>query len=280
MTFEELLNSPLPSQAKPEDAENPIQESVDDMSDGQVTGDTDSTGTTDEGCNGDGCSTEDTINNEIPTADVDPDVDNDDVDDVSSDGDDDIDPDDLSDDELMELDRELSGDALDSVAGHDNEVSLDPEEEIKADNMMSMAATTLLLNDEMNAQEKADFVQNDAEVRTAINEGFMTDSDVAMLAESSGLVTEGKYNKKMIIRLDAEAKKKQLYALAVNVTAAAKHDPDYMKLKKVMKMRKILRTKLERKYHAEATKRMRIYFKRLNRSSSSALSKIGKKFDK
>ena len=80
--------------------------------------------------------------------------------------------------------------------------------------------------------------------------------------------------------VEGESKKKQLYALAVNVSAAAKHDPDYIKLKKVMKMRKILRAKLERKYHAEATKRMKIYFKRLSNSNSSTLSKIGKKHSK
>ena len=289
MKFSDILNMPLPSQANSD--EKPIQESAEDMDDTSVDTTSDAgNGTAEEGCCGsekegcdnssEGCgdTAEDVIDPEV--GEINDDVDSDDVSDIADD--DGIDPDELSDDELMALDRELSDDAVDSAAGadDDDDVTLDPDEEIKADSMMSMAATSLLLNDELNAEEKAAFVENNAEVTTAINEGFMTDSDAAMLASNAGVVTEGKYNKKMIIRLDAESKKKQLYALAVNVSAAAKHDPDYIKLKKVMKMRKILRAKLERKYHAEATKRMKIYFKRLSNSNSSTLSKIGKKHSK
>ena len=201
----------------------------------------------------------------------------DDDDDMDLD-DDDFDPDDMSDEELAALDKELSNGALDSVIDDENEVDLSPEEEIQADDMMSIAATTMLVNDELNAEERAEFVQTHGE--TAVNEGFMSAVDVNELAMEAGLVQEGKYTNKMIIRLDAESKKKQLYALAVNVSAAAHGDPDYVKLKKVMKMRKILRAKLDRKYHAEATKRMKIYFARLRKSKAPALAKIGEKFSK
>ena len=105
----------------------------------------------------------------------------------------------------------------------------------------------------------------------------MTEADINELAAECGLMTEARYTNKMIIRLDAESKKKQLYALAVNVSAAAHNDPDYIKLKKVMKMRKILRAKLERKYHSEATKRMKVYYNRLKNSKSNTLRKIGSK---
>ena len=100
------------------------------------------------------------------------------------------------------------------------------------------------------------------------------------MAYNLNLIQENSYNKPMLIRLDAESKKKQLYALAVNVCAAAKNDPDYIKLKKVMKARKILRAKLDRKFHSQAVKRMKIYFARLRRSKSNVLSKIGHKMDK
>ena len=130
----------------------------------------------------------------------------------------------------------------------------------------------------MNMEEKVQFVQNEG--RTAVNEGFMTESDINELAAELGLVQEANYNRKMIIRLDAESKKKQLYALAVNVSAAAHNDPDYIKLKKVMKMRKVLRARLEKKYHSEATKRMRVYYARLKRSKSDSLSKVGNKYSK
>ena len=110
-----------------------------------------------------------------------------------------------------------------------------------------------------------------------INEGFLRESDVNILMANAGLVEEKNYNKPMIIRLDAATKKKQLYALAVNVSAAAHNDPDYRKYKKVLKLRKILKTKLERKYRTEANKRMRVYYKRLTRSASPTLNKIGAK---
>ena len=259
--FTDALNSPLPSKLNMEDTVATESEDIEDI-DGEeaVNGLDNNTPVAEEnGCaNGKACE------------------DADDDDDI--DMDDDFDPDDMSDEELAALDKELSNGALDTVIDDENEVDLSPEEEIQADDMMSIAATTMLVNDELNAEERAEFVQTQGE--TAVNEGFMSAVDVNELAIEAGLVQEAKYNNKMIIRLDAESKKKQLYALAVNVSAAAHGDPDYIKLKKVMKMRKILRAKLERKYQAEATKRMKIYFARLRKSKAPALAKIGEKFSK
>ena len=191
---------------------------------------------------------------------------------ISDDGDDDLNPDDLDDDELQKLDAELSGGSYNS----DNEEKLTPEEEIQADDMMAVAATTLLVNDKLSGDEKKEFCSSESETATAIREGFMTEADINEMAAECGLITEAKYTNKMIIRLDAESKKKQLYALAVNVSAAAHNDPDYIKLKKVMKMRKILRAKLDRKYHGEAMKRMKVYYARLRNSKSNTLRKVSK----
>lgn len=190
----------------------------------------------------------------------------DDIDDI----DDEFDPDDLDDEELKALDAELGG------GDNGEEEHLTPEEEIKADDMMSIAATSLLVNDQLSGEEKKEFCQSDLETSIAVREGFMTEADINELAVECGLIEESAYTNKMIIRLDAASKKKQLYALAVNVSAAAHGDPDYYKLKKVMKMRKILRTKLDRKYHAEATKRMRVYFARLKKSKSKTLQNLSK----
>lgn len=197
----------------------------------------------------------------------------DDIEDISDDGDDDLNPDDLDDDELQKLDAELSGGSSNS----DNEEKLTPEEEIQADDMMAVAATTFLVNDKLSSDEKKEFCSSESETAAAVREGFMTEADINEIAAECGLMTEARYTNKMIIRLDAESKKKQLYALAVNVSAAAHNDPDYIKLKKVMKMRKILRAKLERKYHGEATKRMKVYYNRLRNSKSNTLRKIGSK---
>ena len=208
------------------------------------------------------------------------DVGTDDISDLSS-----IDDvDNLDDDDLAELDRELSGELDDEINGaDDDEEELDSDAEMEADDMMSMAATTLLVNDELNSDEKRDFVENEAD--TAIREGFMTDADVNMIIESyseddDNYFSEAKYNKPMMIRLDAESKKKQLYALAINVCAAANNDADYRKLKKLMKFRKVLRAKLDRKYHTQAVKRMKIYFNRLRKSKSPVLNKIADKVSK
>lgn len=206
--------------------------------------------------------------------DDDNDVGADDVDDIVDD-DDDFSPADMSDDELLAMDAELGGSAVNDD-DDEGEVHLTPDEEIRADDMMSVAATTMLVKDELNKQEKADFVVSSGDI--AINEGFMTQADVRDLAIESGVVTENKkfYNKNMV-RMTKAARYKQLYALAVNVSAAAHNDPDYRKLKKVMALRKILRAKLETKYHAEATKRARIYMRRLSQSKSPALQKLAKK---
>ena len=147
--------------------------------------------------------------------------------------------------------------------------------------MMSTAATTIVVNDELNAQEKAEFLESAEQLQIAVNEGLLLESDINDMMYDLGMVTEGhKYNKKMLIRLDKKSKMKQLYSLAVNVSACAHHDPDFIKLKKVLRVRKQLRAKLRKKYHAEAMKRMKVYYKRLTSSKSSVLSNIGKKLSK
>lgn len=209
-------------------------------------------------------------------------VSGDDIDDLDDEDDGDLDPDDLSDEELAQLDAELTGDALDAAAGVDDdtpEEQLSPSEELQADDMMAVAATTMLVNDELNAEERANFIES-GEANVAVHEGFMTEADVEGIAIEAGLVEEAKYTNKMIIRLNAEAKKKQLFALAVNVSAAAHNDPDYRKLRKLMRVRKVLRARLTKKYQSEATKRMRIYFARLKKSRSPMLAKIGAKNEK
>lgn len=212
----------------------------------------------------------------------DADIEPDDIASIVDDIDDEDDIEDMTDAELAALDAELSGNALDNAANieDEEEVTLSPEEEIEADDMMKVAATTVLINDEMNAEERCAFLKDEKEITTAINEGFLTETDANMLAVESGLVTEANMNQRMIIRLDAASRKKQLYALGVTVSAAAHNDPDYIKYKKIMRAKKVLRKKLEKKYHAEATKRMKVYFARLRKSKSTNLANVAKKAGK
>lgn len=208
--------------------------------------------------------------------------------DMGSDDDDDedeFDLEELSDAELAALDTDLGGDTIYIIANTDDaeKVELDPNEEREADDMMGVAATAVLINDEMSSDEKKELAESTRDVQIAINEGLLLESDIDTMLESVSMdeiFTEGRYDKKMLIRLDKNAKMKQLFSLGVNVSASAHRDPDYIKYKKVLRMRKILKARLTKKYHAEAMKRMKIYFKRLNNSKSNILSKLAKKVSK
>lgn len=213
------------------------------------------------------------------------DDDDDDMDDLDDDDEDEFDLEELSDAELAALDTDLGGDTIYIIANADDaeKVELDPNEEREADDMMGVAATAVLINDEMSSDEKKELAESTRDVQIAINEGLLLESDIDTMLESVSMdeiFTEGRYDKKMLIRLDKNAKMKQLFSLGVNVSASAHRDPDYIKYKKVLRMRKILKARLTKKYHAEAMKRMKIYFKRLNNSKSNILSKLAKKVSK
>lgn len=193
---------------------------------------------------------------------------------------DDFDPDDLSDEELDAMDRELGDDMIGHVVPDEPEVSLSPDEEIQADDMMSVAATTALINKEMNTEERMEFANSDIDTSIAINEGFLLPSDVEEMKDSE-LMSEASFNANQnVVHLNKKARLNQLYALAVNVSAAAHNDPDYRVLRKLNYQRKVKRKALSKKYHSEALKRMRVYWKRLKASKSKPLSDLAKKYNK
>ena len=294
-SFQEMLNSPLPSTIAKKEAA--VNESTMDELDKEINSlmmesDLFGVGTMDKPSDnhykpeppehdlgGTDAAPKGTAEEHVDMSDVEGDTTNEPDDDI----DDDFDVTDMSDAELAELDKALGGDTVDRIANsdepaEDGQVTLTPSEEMDADDMMSVAATSELIRDELNADEKENFLKTESEVRTAIAEGFLTEADVNELAMEEGLVNVNEaYTNKMIIRLSRDAKKKQLYALALNVCAAAHHDPDYVKYKKAMRLKKLYRAKFERKYRAEATKRMKIYFQRLSSSKSTVLSNLGKK---
>jgi len=239
-------------------------------------------------------STEEVTTESVATEDGDVDVSDADIEQNASDaedvGSDDIadilgdDYDDLSqysDEDLAAFDDDLSDEGIDSmVASDEGEVKLSPSEEIEADDMMASSATALLVKDELNTEEKAAFVNDPNEAAVAVKEGFLSKEDLDIMSYDAGLITEANYGTKMIIKLDKKSKLKQLFALAVNISAAAHNDPDYKKLKKVYKAKRVLKAKLTQKYKSEATKRMKVYFARLKNSKSSVLSKIASKASK
>ena len=261
--FSDLLNRPLPSN---EDAEN-ITESAEEKEPMEVPEPEDNTEDLkqEDGDDDDDDDIDDEVTQLATNAIDDNDEDNDNISD-------------LSDEELAQLDQELTGGIDDAET---EEIELTPEEEKEADDMMSVAATTVLINNELNAEEKAQFLESKIDTTIAINEGLLLESDINEMAMECGLMTEANnYSKKMIIRLDKQARMKQLYALAINVCAAAHGDPDYAKKKKLMKMKNVLNARLDKKYHAQAVKRSKIYMKRLMSSKSKPLAELGKKIQK
>ena len=193
----------------------------------------------------------------------------------------DIDLDDLSDEELSQMEDELENQEIDNIVGEPEQVDLDPEEEKVADDLMAVSATTELINNELNAEERAQFYESARDTQIAVYEGFLLESDIQDGREiDDDLFTESKMWRKTMVRFSKDDRKKQLYSVAVNVSARAHNDPLYFKYQKILKARKLYKRKLEKKYHAEAIKRMKVYFNRLKNSKSSVLANIGKKFSK
>lgn len=137
------------------------------------------------------------------------------------------------------------------------EVELTPDESRRVDDTINAVATPILIQDELKSEEAIeDFVES-------------VDSDIAV---SEGFLTE-----KTIVRFDKNAKKAQLYEVAVAACAREHKDPLYKKLETVYKMERVIKAKLRKKYHAEATKKVKEYLARAKKSKSGILSRIAHK---
>lgn len=267
MSFADLLKKPLPSKLAEEkvatesaEEEKEVDVAVEDAGEDSANAD-------------DAIQELHNTNIEMTTEDSDKDDDDDDDDDDL----DDIDLSDLSEEELDEMEDELRDSDLDDMVGDLDPVELSPEEEREADDLMSLAGTTELLRSELNAEERAGFFESARDTQIAVYEGFLLESDIAPVSEEDEVLTEAKMYSKTSVRFSKEDRKRQLYAVALNVSARAHQDPDYIKLQKVQKMRRILKRKIQKKYHTEAIKRMKVYFNRLKASKSNILASIAKK---
>lgn len=304
MSFSDILRRPLPSQSLYTESEDEsvfddpnaikkqldkeVSEDVDDYGssygddfDSYSSDDSDNLSYDDE-C-GDSDYTDDYEYDEggnCSNCEEDVDLDEDDIDDIADELED-IDLDDLSDEELSQMEDELENQEIDNIVGEPEQVDLDPEEEKVADDLMAVSATTELINNELNAEERAQFYESARDTQIAVYEGFLLESDIQDGREiDDDFFTESKMWRKTMVRFSKDDRKKQLYSVAVNVSARAHNDPLYFKYQKILKARKLYKRKLEKKYHAEAIKRMKVYFNRLKNSKSSVLANIGKKFSK
>ena len=246
-------------------------------------------GASTEACKTEGCATEGGAGcgsskkcNPVMESDDEDDDEEDDDDEMEDEGDEsdleDIDLDSLSDEDLKSMEEELKDSDVDDAAGDVDPVDLSAEEEKTADDLMSLTATTELIRSELSADDQKKFYESAIDTQIAVFEGFMLESDVQSKKNADeSILTEAKMYNKTTVRLSRDDRKAQLYAVAINVSARAHNDPDYIKYEKVLRMRRVLRKRLEKKYHAEAIRRMKTYFARLKSSKSNILSTIGKK---
>lgn len=225
--------------------------------------------------------------------DDDDDEDDDLDDDVDDDGeeDDDVDDDDL--DDMADDIANMSDDDLNDMASSlkepmvpdGPEVSLTPDEEMHADDLMQVAGAAALIRGEMNAEERTALVESVSDLRVGMTEGFLNDSLIMDLKESvsdatmddDDAFTEAKIYNKTTVRMSKKARLNQLFEIAVITCARAHNDPSYAKYKKACKIKKFYRAQMRQRYRSEAMKRMKILFARLKQSKSPIIKSLGKK---
>ena len=217
----------------------------------------------------------------------------DDLDDDEDEEDDDVDDDDL--DDMADDIANMSDDDLNDMASSlkepmvpdGPEVSLTPDEEMHADDLMQVAGAAALIRGEMNAEERTALVESVSDLRIGMTEGFLNDSLIMDLKESVSDVTmdddnaftEAKIYNKTTVRMSKKARLNQLFEIAVITCARAHNDPSYAKYKKACKIKKFYRAQMRQRYRSEAMKRMKILFARLKQSKSPIIKSLGKKVD-
>ena len=181
----------------------------------------------------------------------------------------DIDLSELSDEELAQLEEDISDSDIDDAVGDEPEITLTPEEEKEADDLMGVAATTELIKSELSAEEQCKFYES-VDAKIAVFENLLLESD--LYTTDSDVVTEG--TRRIFQKTRVQFSK--IFAVAVNVSAKAHNDPLYTKYQKILRIRRITRAKLRKKYRGEAIRRMKIYYQRLKNSKSPVLNKVAK----
>ena len=178
--------------------------------------------------------------------------------------------DDLEDKSDDELEDELS-DIDPEDEDEPEEKELDPEEDKKADDMLAMVATPMLIKDELTAEESVKFYESvDGEI--AVDEGLVMESSLDEIYTEGVFVSPNKP-----FKMTKQARLRQLYELSVQIEARAHRDPLMKQLDKAYAIERRIKKNLRQKYHAAATKRAKGYLMRLIKSKSGVLKNLGKK---
>lgn len=148
---------------------------------------------------------------------------------------------------------------------------LTPAEDQKADDMLAMVATPMLIKDELTAEESVNFYES-ADSDIAVDEGLIMESDL------DEIFTEGVFaSPNRPFKMTKKARFKQLYELSVQIEARAHRDPKMKQLDRAYKIERKIKAELRNKYGTAAKKRAMIYLKRLMKSKSGVLKNLGRK---
>ena len=192
-----------------------------------------------------------------------------DDDDDEDDEDEDIDNalDDLEDQSQDDIETGL----MNADDGSEENEDLTPVEDQKADDMLAMVATPMLIKDELTAEESVNFYES-ADSDIAVDEGLIMESDL------DEIFTEGVFaSPNRPFKMTKKARFKQLYELSVQIEARAHRDPKMKQLDRAYKIERKIKAELRNKYGTAAKKRAMIYLKRLMKSKSSVLKNLGRK---
>jgi len=201
-----------------------------------------------EGCNGEDCRSSFAYEDDLDFDDED-----DDVDSFEDELDDDLD----SDDEFTgdSISDKLSDMETETFDGEDEEVhDIGPDGEQKIQDTIKAVATPLLIAQECSSEEIEEFLES-------------TDSDIA--------VEEGYLTEKTIVKLDKQAKKAQLYEVALYTIAREHNDRDYAKLETAWALERKLKERLRRRYDSKARSQANKYMRNLKNATPATVRRVG-----
>lgn len=266
--FDQLLSQPLPST---------MCESGDEM-DKEIN---DAMKAFDEGCGSraysEGCKSNceegDDIDEDLAELERECTVNGDLDDDDDYDMDDDEDEEDEDDDEDEEDDFEGKYRKPVSVDDPTPAEPVDAEDDAEADHAMNLAATPMLLQEELTESDCAKMCES-GEMDILVDEGFMMEADIGLLGYEDDFM-EGVFAPEgRPFKMTKKARFQQLYALSLQIEARAHHDPFYPKMQKAYKIERTIKKGWEKRYGALAKRRALRYLKRLQQSKSATVKKI------
>ena len=185
---------------------------------------------------------------------------------------DDYDDDDADvDDVLNELENETDDSEVSDGEPTVDEPELDEVEDKKADDMLAMVATPMLIKDELTAEESVQFYESvDADI--AMSEGLIEESDMDDLFEEGVFASPNRP-----FKMTKKARFRQLYELSVLIEAQAHRDPLKVKLDRAYAVERKIKKQLRQRYKAQAMKRAKGYLMRLMKSKSGVMKSLAKK---